>query len=164
LSFFVLVNVIGTVLSIFVVRFVEKRLDTSSPLAIGRGMSLVTGLLTLSILSFALSPTLVLAVIFMITMGLLRGVSGPLQMTWINQKLDSSVRATIHSMFGQVDAIGQTIGGPVIGLIANAFSVRLAVSISSLLLSPALLFIRRANRIQTPEIEPHETVSEPAVL
>jgi DHA3 family tetracycline resistance protein-like MFS transporter len=84
-------------------------------------------------------------------------------MAWINQKLDSRVRATIHSMFGQVDAIGQTVGGPVIGLLANVFSVKLAVGISSLLLSPALLFIQRANRIQAPEMETHETVSEPAI-
>ena len=161
LSFFILLDVVGTVLYIFVVRFVEKRLDTSSPLAIGRAMLLVTGLISIGILSFALSPTLVLAVTFMITVGLLRGVSGPLQTAWINQKLDSRVRATIHSMFGQVDAIGQTAGGPVIGLIANAFSVKLAVSISSLLLSPALLFIQRANRIQTPEMETPEPVSQP---
>jgi DHA3 family tetracycline resistance protein-like MFS transporter len=163
LSFFVLLDILGTILSIFVVRFVEKHLDLSSPLAIGRAMLLVTGLITISMLSFALSPVLPLAVIAMIVVGLLRGVSGPMQMAWINQKLDSSVRATIHSMFGQVDAIGQTVGGPVVGLIANLFSVRLAVSISSLLLSPALLFIRRANRIQISEIEPPETVSEPAV-
>jgi MFS transporter, DHA3 family, tetracycline resistance protein len=163
LPFFVLLDVIGVILSIFVVRFVEKRLDTSSPLAIGRAMLLVTGLITLSMLSFAVSQFLVLAVMAMIAVGLLRGISGPMQTAWINQKLDSQVRATIHSMFGQVDAIGQVTSGPTIGLIANVFSVRLAVSISSLLLSPALLFIQRANRTNTPEIEPHEAISEQAI-
>ncbi|HMB21751.1 MAG TPA: hypothetical protein VKP08_02910, partial [Anaerolineales bacterium] len=78
-------------------------------------------------------------------------------LTWVNQKLDSRVRATIHSMFGQVDAIGQVAGGPFIGLIANLFSVRLAVSLASLLLSPAMLFIQRANRMQTPEMDVSET-------
>ncbi|HLO13556.1 MAG TPA: MFS transporter, partial [Anaerolineales bacterium] len=163
LSFFLLLDVLGTILYIPLMRFVEKRLDTTSPLAIGRAMLFVTGLITLSMLSFALSPVLPLAVISMLAVGLLRGVSGPMQMAWINQKLDSRVRATIHSMFGQVDAIGQTVGGPVVGLIANLLSVRLAVSISSLLLSPALLFIRRANRTQTSEIEPQETASESAI-
>jgi MFS transporter, DHA3 family, tetracycline resistance protein len=163
LSFFILLEVIGTVCYYFVIRFVEKRLDTSSPLAIGRAMLLVTGLIVISILGFALSPTLLLAVIFMTVVGQLRGVSGPLQTAWINQKLDSRVRATIHSMFGQVDAIGQTAGGPIIGLVANQFSVKVAVSISSLLLSPALLFIKRANGIQTAEIEPHEVVSETTI-
>lgn len=145
LSFFIMLEVIGTMLSIFVFRFVERRLDTSSPLAIGRAMLLVTGLITIGILSFAFSPVLALAALSWITVGTLRGVSGPLQTAWINQKLDSRVRATIHSMFGQVDAIGQTMGGPVIGLIANVFSVKLAVSISGLLLSPALFFVQRAN-------------------
>ena len=162
-SFFILLEVFGTLLYIPMIRFVEKRIDISSPHAIGRAMLLVTGLITLCMLSFALAPLLILAVASMTAVGLLRGVSGPLQTTWINQKLDSRVRATIHSMFGQVDAIGQTMGGPAVGLLANLFSVRLAVSVSSLLLSPALLFIQRANRSHRTETEMPETLSEPVV-
>jgi hypothetical protein len=60
-----------------------------------------------------------------------------------------------------VDAIGQTMGGPAVGLVANLFSVRLAVSISSLLLSPALVFIQRANRIHPPNAEVQDRLSEP---
>lgn len=145
LAFFVTLEVIRTILYIFTIRFVEKRLDTSSPSAIGRAMFVVTGLITVSLISFALSPILALAVLSMLTVNILRGVSGPLQSTWINQKLDSRVRATIHSMFGQVDAIGQITSGPTVGLIANALSVKLAVAISGLLLSPALFFVRRVN-------------------
>src|SRR5215217_3993621 len=123
----------------------------------------VTGLITVSMLSFALAPVLAMAVIALILVGQLRGVSGPLHAAWVNQKLDSRVRATIHSMFGQVDAIGQSVGGPVVGLIANLFSVRAAVVLSSLLLSPALLFIQRANGISTAETEQKEVVTEPIV-
>ena len=161
LSFFILLEAIGAVLYLFVVRFVEKRLDTNSTHAIGRVMLLVTALITVSMLTFALAPSLLLAVIAMTAVGLLRGVSGPLQTTWINQKLDSRVRATIHSIFGQVDAIGQTMGGPAVGLVANLFSVRLALSISSLLLSPALVFIQWANRSQPPDAELQDKLSEP---
>ena len=116
-----------------------------SSFAIGRAMLLVTGSITVAILGFALSPILALAVLSMLAVNVLRSISGPLQTTWINQKLDSRVRATVHSMFGQVDAVGQITSGPTIGLIANALSVRLAVSIAGLLLSPALFFIQRAN-------------------
>ena len=144
-AFFVMLEVIGTILYIFTIRFVEKRLNASSSSAIGRAMFFVTGLITVGIASFAFSPTLALAVLSMLAVNILRGVSGPLQAAWINQKLDSRVRATIHSMFGQVDAIGQITSGPTVGLIANTLSVKLAVAISGLLLSPALFFVRRVN-------------------
>ncbi len=163
LPFFMLLDIISTILYIFVIRFVEKRIDTSSPLAIGRAMLLATGLITLSLLSFALSPVLILAVISMLAVNLLRGISGPLRTAWVNQNLDSRVRATIHSMFGQVDAIGQTVGGPLIGGVANLYTVRMAVSFASFLLAPAMLFIQRANRIPVPEVEPNEPVSEPII-
>ena len=146
ISFLVMLEGIGTVCSIFVFRFVEKRLDVSNPAAIGRALFLVTTLISIAMVAFALSPVLVVAVIAMLSVNLLRGVRGVLQTTWINQKLDSRVRATIHSMFGQVDAVGQITSGPLVGLIANVLSVRAAVSISGFLLSPALYFIQRVNR------------------
>jgi MFS transporter, DHA3 family, tetracycline resistance protein len=163
LSFFIMLDVIGTILYIIFIRFVEKRVDTGSPAAIGRAMLWVTGLLIVSILGFALSPVLILSVVSLLVVGQMRGVAGLLQTTWVNQKLDSRVRATIHSMFGQVDAIGQVLGGPIIGLTANMFSVQLAVGLSSLLLSPALLFIRRANGIRARETEPGDPISESVI-
>ena len=45
-AFFVMLDVIGTIISIFTIRFVEKRLDTGSSFAMGRAMLLVTGLIT----------------------------------------------------------------------------------------------------------------------
>lgn len=152
-AFFVALEMIGTFLYMFIIRFVEKRLDTSSPAAVGRALFLVTGAITAALVSFAFSRVLALAVLSMLTVNILRGVSGPLQATWINQKLDSRVRATIHSMFGQVDAIGQITSGPLVGLIANMLSVRLAVALSGLLLSPALFFVRRANSQLTKEAD-----------
>ena len=163
LSFFILLDVIGCILGIFTIRFVEKRMDTSSPLAIGRAMLWVTGLIVICMLSFALAPVLPVAVIALMAVGQLRGISGPLHAAWINQKLDSRVRATIHSMFGQMDAIGQSVGGPFVGMIANQFSVRLGVTLSSLLLSPALLFIQRANEMHIAETEQQGIVTEPTI-
>jgi DHA3 family tetracycline resistance protein-like MFS transporter len=144
---------VGSLVSIYLIRFVEKRLDTGSSFAIGRAMLLVTGSITVAILGFALSPILALAVLSMLAVNVLRGISGPLQSTWINQKLDSKVRATVHSMFGQVDAIGQITSGPTVGLIASILSVRLAVAMSGLLLAPATFFIQRANSQSRPETD-----------
>lgn len=146
-AFFAALRVAGTILTILAVRFVEKRVDSSSPLAIGRAILIVTGIISVAMLGFALSPFLLLSLGLYLVIDAMRDVHIPLQTAWINQKLDSKIRATVHSMFGQVDAIGQMVGGPFVAAIA-AFAQSAAVAplvASSLLLTPALFFIRRAN-------------------
>ena len=144
-AFFAALRVAGTILTIIAVRFVEKRVDSSSPLAIGRAVMIVTAGISLAMLGFALSPYLILTLSLYLVIDALRDVHIPLQTAWVNQKLDSKVRATVHSMFGQVDAIGQVMGGPIVAVIAAIGSAIASLVTSSLLLSPALIFIRRAN-------------------
>jgi len=144
-AFFAALRVAGTILTILAVRFVERRVDSSSPLAIGRAMLLVTGIISFALFGFALSPLLLLSLGLYLIIYVLRNVQIPLQTAWINQKLDSQVRATVHSMFGQVDAIGQVMGGPIVAVIAAIGSAVASLVTSSLLLTPALFFIRRAN-------------------
>jgi DHA3 family tetracycline resistance protein-like MFS transporter len=76
----------------------------------------------------------------------LHELTDPLMMAWMNQRLDPEVRATILSMTGQAEAVGQVIGNLAIGVLANIFSVPLALFFCGGLLAPALGFIRRANR------------------
>jgi DHA3 family tetracycline resistance protein-like MFS transporter len=65
----------------------------------------------------------------------------PLEDVWLNKIIpDSSNRATFFSVKGQVDAIGQISGGPVIGFIASNFTIKIAMMVSALLLTPVLFF------------------------
>jgi len=150
-AFFAVLRIIATVITIFAVRFVEKRVDTSSPLAIGRAMLIVTGLISLALIGFALSSLLVLSLGLYLSIAVFRDIAGPLQTAWVNQKLDSKIRATVHSMFGQVDAIGQVVGGPIVAVIAAVGSAVASLVTSGLLLTPALLFVSRANSHSTNE-------------
>lgn len=160
-AFFATLRVAGTILTILAVRFVEKRVDSSSPLAIGRAVLIVTAGISLAMLGFALSQILVLSLILYLIIDALRDVHIPLQTAWVNQKLDSQIRATVHSMFGQVDAIGQMLGGPIVAVIAATGSAVASLVTSSLLLTPALFFIRRAN-IQSMSEADREVESVPA--
>jgi DHA3 family tetracycline resistance protein-like MFS transporter len=144
-AFFALLRIVGTILTIFAVRYIEKRVDTSSPIAIGRAMFLVTSLISIALFGFALSPLLLLSLGMYLVINVLRNVQEPLQTAWVNQKLDSQVRATIHSMFGQVDAIGQMMGGPIVAGVAAVGSAVASLVTSSLLLTPAMFFVSRAN-------------------
>ncbi len=143
-AFFAVLRVAGTILTILAVRFVEKRVDATSPLAIGRAVLVVTGAISVALLGFALSPLLFLSLGLYLVISVLRNVQTPLQTAWVNQKLDLQVRATVHSMFGQVDAIGQVMGGPIVAVIASVGSAVASLVTSSLLLIPALFFVNRA--------------------
>jgi DHA3 family tetracycline resistance protein-like MFS transporter len=144
-AFFAALRVSGSLLAIFAIRIVERRVDSSSSPAIGRAMWFVTGGISFAMLGFALSPFLALSLILYLIIDALRDVRIPLQTAWVNQKLDSKVRATVHSMFGQVDAIGQMMGGPVVAVVAAFGPAVASLATSSLLLTPALFFIGRAN-------------------
>ena len=150
-AFFSALRVAGSLLTILAMRFVEKRVDTGSPLSIGRSMLAATGLISATLIGFALSPWLALTLGLYLTIYVLRNVAGPLQSAWVNQKLPSNVRATVHSMFSQVDAFGQMAGGPVVAVIARFASVIAALSTSGLLLTPALFLVRRSNRVSSAE-------------
>jgi DHA3 family tetracycline resistance protein-like MFS transporter len=152
-AFFAVLRVAGAILTILAVRLVEKRVDSSSSVAIGRAVLLVTGIISIALLGFALSPLLLLSLGLYLVISVSRNVQSPLQAAWVNQKLDSTVRATIHSMFGQVDAIGQTLGGPIVAVIASIGSAVAALVTSGLLLLPALFFVTRANSQSENEAE-----------
>src|SRR5512147_271954 len=87
-AFFAVLRIAAAIITIFAVRFVEKRVDTSSSLAIGRAMLLVTGLISASLIGFALSPLLLLSLGLYLSISVLRDVAEPLQAAWVNQKLD----------------------------------------------------------------------------
>ena len=80
-----------------------------------------------------------------------RNINSPLQTAWINQHVDSRVRATVISISSQADAIGQIAGGPVVGYVGVLATVRAALVVGGCILSPALVLyaqtLRRADPI-----------------
>jgi DHA3 family tetracycline resistance protein-like MFS transporter len=76
-----------------------------------------------------------------------RSLTYPLEITWLNRQIsDSSVRATVLSIVGQSDAIGQAGGGPVLGAIGNRWGIRAALVSGALLFVPAIGLFGRALR------------------
>lgn len=76
--------------------------------------------------------------------GGLRSAYGPLVTAWLNQLLPAQSKATLFSMYGQSDAVGQTVGGPVIGALAKYVSIAFALGTSAVILLPSLPLYRKA--------------------
>jgi DHA3 family tetracycline resistance protein-like MFS transporter len=140
------VRAISVPLSVGAAEIARRKVDTSSYLGAARALLAITTVLVVSLFSFALAQTLALALIAYWLTSASRSVIYPIYTAWVNQRLPSQIRATVLSMTGQVDAIGQVVGGPVVGWIGNLFSVRAALVTSSLILTPALALYTRIIR------------------
>jgi DHA3 family tetracycline resistance protein-like MFS transporter len=106
----------------------------------------INALLMLSVIGFGLAGNFAIALTAYWSANLLRRTDAPIFTAWLNQSLEPSVRATVLSMHGQVDAIGQIAGGPLFGLIATVASTRTAMVAAGLVLAPALLLYLRTMR------------------
>ncbi len=148
LSVFGALELAGILLSIALTGQVEKRFDTLQPQLVGRLMFAVTATIAVSIAAFALAPVLGLALGLYLVIYSLNELTDPLVLAWMNQRLDPGVRATVLSMGGQAEAIGQVTGSLFIGFLASAFAVPLALFFCGALLAPALGLILRANRFE----------------
>jgi MFS transporter, DHA3 family, tetracycline resistance protein len=100
-----------------------------------------------SLIGFAFTTFAVGLLVFYIIIQISRSIMYPLETVWLNKIIpDSSTRATFFSVKGQVDAIGQIGGGPVIGMIASNFTIKLAILVSAIILMPALFLYNHIMR------------------
>jgi len=129
---------LSTLLAIPGMRFAERQVDTDNHQSIARWLTLLTALVSLAVMLFALTNFFWVAICMFVITAPLREISYPLRVAWLNQHLDSNVRATVISMNGQADAMGQIGGGPIVGLIGKEYSISIAIFISGLLLAPAI--------------------------
>lgn len=144
LGFFGLLDLGGILLSILLTHQIEKRLKTLEPRRVGRVIFAVTAITAAAIAAFGWVPFLWMAVVLFLVIYSLGEVTDPLLLAWMNQRLDPDVRATILSMLGQAESVGQAVGGLLVGFLANLLTVPLALLAVSGLLIPALGFIGRS--------------------
>jgi DHA3 family tetracycline resistance protein-like MFS transporter len=127
------------VVSLVATEVVRRRVDTSRSASLGQALMWTAGGIVLALAGFGLTRSFWVAAALYWAVGVLRGIHGPLASTWFNQRIDDpQVRATMFSVRGQVDAVGQIGSGPIMGVIGNA-SIRAALVASAAILSPVLL-------------------------
>ncbi len=142
-----------TLLAVAAAEYIRRSVTTDRPTSLMRVLFAITGILVASMYVFALTPILPVAIGAFLTISIMRELINPIYTAWINQGLDSQVRATVISMSGQVDALGQVAGGPVVGWIGSRYSVRAALLASSLILTPALALF-----LPTAQTDEHERI------
>jgi MFS transporter, DHA3 family, tetracycline resistance protein len=148
---FGLIRAVSMVLGIGVTEIARRRIDTNKHGPVARAMLiLITGMVA-GLLTFAVTGNFVIALIAFWGFSAMRQTVGPLYTAWVNQHTESSVRATVISMSSQIDALGQILGGPIVGAIGLALGIPMALTISAVILITTLPLLIRTIRIDRRE-------------
>lgn len=145
-----------TLVSLIVTQINRKRFESVSrhPVRTARWLTALSFLTFLAGLGLALTGNFTIAFIAFLVYGVAGSVSEPLYNAWLIQHSPSEIRATVISIVGQSNSLGQIAGGPVVGVIGKLASVRTAITISALLYLPVPFLYGRASRKdrnETPE-------------
>ena len=146
----------GMVLNIAAIGSLIKRVDRGGRESVARYLFAFVFLELVAMLVFALTGSIWLAVAGILGVFFARSMAGPLFDTWLNEQItDSSVRATVISLTGQSNAVGQSAGGPVLGVVGNVWGISAALAVGAAAIAPALgLFARAiAHHGRQPELE-----------
>ena len=140
------INVAFMLLSVAANEIARRRVDLSDDGAVARALGVICLVRIVGVVVFGLATSFGLAVLGYLTAEVFRRVSQPLFTGWVNRHVDPRIRATLLSMGGEVDAIGQLTGGLAIGLVGQLVSLRAAMVAAGLTLVPALPLLARARR------------------
>ena len=151
-------------MSIIATEMIRRSVDTSKERVIVIVIASCNVLLIISVAVFALAGNFILAMLAFWCASVFRRADQPLFTTWIVRNSDPKMRATIISLFGQVDAIGQIVGGPGVGLIGKFVSLRAALATTSAILAPNIFFFTRAVQLSSNAPVPIEEEQTPETV
>jgi DHA3 family tetracycline resistance protein-like MFS transporter len=146
----------GLLLGFVATGWLIKRFERGGRRVVTSTLFTLTAMEMVAMLVFALTGSTWLAIASLLGVFFARDLAGPLYTIWLNEQIrDSSVRATVLSISGQANAIGQAGGGPVLGGIGNAWGIRAALAVGALVIAPALALYGRAiaHQGREPELE-----------
>ena len=126
----------GLVLGIGATALVQRLFDVDDSRIAVRTLSVANAALIGAVVVFALTSNFALALAVIWVARVVRRVAAPVSNAWLNQYVDSSVRATMFSIHSQSDAIGQVAAGPALGAAATATTVRVGLLGAAALLVP----------------------------
>jgi MFS family permease len=147
---------VGMVLGFVATGWMLKRFERSGLKVVTTSLFALTAVELVAMLGFAFAGTTGLAIVTLLAVFFARDLAGPLYTIWLNDQIrDSSVRATVLSISGQANAIGQAGGGPVLGAIGNVWGIQAALAAGAVVIAPALALYARAmgHQGREPELE-----------
>ncbi len=149
IAWFGLMAFVSISLSVIVLEVIRRHLDTTDDRAIAATLLIVNIILIAAVAAFGAATNLAFALAMLWLRNPMRRANEPILEAWQNRFIPSRVRATVLSINGQFDAIGQIVGGPLLGTLAVATSLRVSFLAAALVMAPVLLIYLWIHRRDT---------------
>jgi DHA3 family tetracycline resistance protein-like MFS transporter len=141
---FGLINTVVTILGLLGTEYIRRIVDLTKQAVVVKTLMFLAGVTAICMVVFGVSKNFWSAATVYCLSITFRIMSDPVFRIWINQNIESNVRATVMSMDSQATSLGQVIGGPIIGAIGTAISLPAALIAAGLARVPvAILFARQ---------------------
>jgi DHA3 family tetracycline resistance protein-like MFS transporter len=137
------INAAVSIMSLMGIEFFRRKVDVSNHTVIVRTLMVTTSLSTMCMIAFGLVGDFWLAAAAYSLSYSLRIASSPVFKAWINQNVESRVRATVLSVDNQINHLGRIAGGPIIGAIGSATSLPAALVAAGLIRVPITVLLGR---------------------
>lgn len=147
---FGIINSGTMLLSIALMEIIKRKFKKEGKVTMLWTLSCISFIMMASVVVFALSDNFTLALLSYFSCRMTRNVHDPVYSAWINQNIrEPALRATILSAESQVSAVGQIIGGPIVGAVSAASSVGAGIALSGVFVMPmVVLYIHAARKLK----------------
>lgn len=153
---FGIISMAATIMAIIVAEVVKRRTDTCDHQSTAKTLFFISLSLIVTVVIFGMADTFWLAASTYCFAYMFKESIGPIYDSWINQNIEGKVRATVFSMSSQMNSFGQIFGGPILGVIASLFAIKISLIVSGLILLPSLfLYIYSLKRHKTKKALAH---------
>ncbi len=106
-----------------------------------RVLAVLYGVTLAAPLGFALTVDPVLAIALIAVAQWVSIAEAPFFLVWVNRGLDPATRATVLSVLGQANSLGQVVAGLLFGVLATLAGVAVALAFGALLVAPAVILV-----------------------
>ncbi|MGA7669137.1 MAG: MFS transporter [Nitrolancea sp.] len=138
-------GVLSSLLGAVVLRGVEGRIHGVGVARRAYVIASVAGVCGLVLLAGA-PEALIGCVGVLVMRGIALNVTRAVSVIWVNRRVTSDVRATVHSFLGQAESVGEILGGVGLALVAQSGGIAITLISSAALIAVAALLVARSRR------------------
>lgn len=138
-TWFGIFSITGMIISAIAMQIIIKNLEKRNKMESAAILLTTNIFYILSMIIFALTRNFNLMLMAYLSTNLFRTISDPIFNAWLNSHIEDNARATVISTNGQINALGQILGGPIIGIIATKISISVGIACTALLLTPVIV-------------------------